>query len=161
MAESDLIFCATGNRSLRNDDWAKLKDGVYIASATSDDDEFDMQWLQNPANCSKNEEGIPADGAQANNVAYQTNGGKIINLLMNGKAVNFVDKSVLGPSVFLPEAETLGIACHLLAGGTPERYTASRKPRIQQLPLPYKEHIAALWMRDFVGLDMIANLHPL
>jgi adenosylhomocysteinase len=156
LANADLLFCATGSRVLRGDDWQKLKDGVYIASATSADDEFDKEALI--ADCA-----TPV--READNTAYALHNGKTVNLLMDGDAVNFVDKSVLGPSVFLPEGETLATANFLRNARLPEtRISADNPPigfSIKQLPSNMKDWVASYWLKHFAKLDKTRELPPL
>lgn len=153
LRESDLLFCATGNKIIRGNDWNELKNGVYIVSATSADDEFDKSPL---ASAVRKEED------NGNNVAYTFENGKTVNLLKDGESVNFVDKSVLGPSVLLPEAETLVTADYLrscMPMNTKPRLVGG-KPTMQpaQLPVEYKNAIAAIWMKHFGGLDMTKDI---
>ncbi len=45
LKDSEMIFCATGNESLGPKDYPMMKDGVYIASCTSADDELNLNRL--------------------------------------------------------------------------------------------------------------------
>lgn len=42
--ESDILFSATGNKSLKIEDFRELKNGCYIFSVTSSDDELELEF---------------------------------------------------------------------------------------------------------------------
>jgi adenosylhomocysteinase len=45
MKSSDIIFCATGGHALDVIDFRQLKNGCFVFSVTSSDDEFNLTYL--------------------------------------------------------------------------------------------------------------------
>lgn len=46
LENSEVIFCSTGNLSIKNEEYKLLKNNVFIASVTSSDDEIDLTYLK-------------------------------------------------------------------------------------------------------------------
>lgn len=46
LAGADLVLCATGNVSLSGENYAQLRNGAYLATVTSSDDELDLRSLR-------------------------------------------------------------------------------------------------------------------
>lgn len=79
---SDVLFCATGNRSIESNDLPFLKDGVRIFSVTSADDEFGFS-IDNLSD------------TDTNFSMYRWEG-KVAFIANAGNAVNFLDGAHIG-----------------------------------------------------------------
>lgn len=132
LSTADIVFCATGNKALRGEDYAKLKNECYIATATSADDELDMSSLI--SKYSSTSEG-------SNLQTYQADSHRL-HLLNNGKAVNFLHKGVVGSYIHLIQAEILKSMQVLSeAKGLPNT--------VQSLSKEEKANIARLWLENY------------
>lgn len=94
---SDIIFCATGNLSLRSDDFSQVKNGAFIASVTSSDDELDTSWLEENYKKVEITEYI---------TKYEKNG-HVLFLLNKGNAVNFIHGAVVDDAILLVQKEMI------------------------------------------------------
>ncbi|MBE6451841.1 MAG: hypothetical protein E7016_07795 [Alphaproteobacteria bacterium] len=90
LESSDILICATGNKSLSDNDFPDIKKGCYIASCTSSEDEFNFSSIrlnQLPDN---------------NNKIYPV---QQVNFLNKGNAINFVYPNLcnemLSPYIYL------------------------------------------------------------
>jgi S-adenosylhomocysteine hydrolase len=83
LKNSDVLFLATGNKAITQEDLPKLKDYAFLACVTSADKE--IGGFNNFSDMKHRD--IMIDGRLANR-EFDV-GGKKINLMMNGKAVNF------------------------------------------------------------------------
>lgn len=97
---ADIIFCATGNFSLKWDDFLKLKDWCVLASVTSSDDELDVSFLNENFKKVRINEYVDS---------YSYNW-KTILLLNHWNAVNFVIQTWVGFFIRLLQGEII----HLL-----------------------------------------------
>ncbi|GAA3647724.1 adenosylhomocysteinase [Streptomyces chitinivorans] len=97
LADSGLVLCATGALSLRAEDFSRLRNGAYVATVTSSEDELELAGLQESYHRSQAGEGI---------TRYQTTG-HYFYLLNGGNAVNFLHGASVGPFIFLVQAEIL------------------------------------------------------
>ncbi|MFG2773770.1 adenosylhomocysteinase [Streptomyces sp. NPDC048350] len=92
-----LVLCATGSVSLRGEDFATLRNGAYVATVTSSEDELDLAALPD----------VYQQTPSADHVTkYQTTG-HFFYLLNGGNAVNFLHGASVGPFIFLVQAEIL------------------------------------------------------
>lgn len=103
LAESDVICLATGNISLSSDEYSKLKNGCWVFSVTSSDDELDKQWLEQ--NYTKEQISRYA--------TMYSNGPHHFYLLNEGNAINFIHGTTVGDFILLVHAELL-VAAHKL-----------------------------------------------
>lgn len=101
--QSDLIFCATGNKSLSGSDFENIKDNVFIASCTSADDEFDLSSLTEESSLSTTHIKV-----------FSSLSGKSINMLAGGNAVNFVYNGVNGPYIYAVQAALMAGCASLI-----------------------------------------------
>ncbi|MCA1219876.1 adenosylhomocysteinase [Streptomyces sp. 8L] len=92
-----LVLCATGAVSLRGEDFSTLRNGAYVATVTSSEDELDLAALPNVYQRTPNGEHV---------TRYQTTG-HYFYLLNGGNAVNFLHGASVGPFIFLVQAEIL------------------------------------------------------
>ncbi len=84
LSKADVIFGATGKRSVKYEDFETLRSGVYLVSASSQQIEFDVPALL----ATKTRQNI------SDSLTLFTIGGKYIILVNNGYPVNFKDASV-------------------------------------------------------------------
>jgi adenosylhomocysteinase len=98
ISESDLIISATGNKALSKRDLADVKDGVYIFTATSLDDEFN--------NCLLNHLNSQMKKIESRDLSINY-GCKKIKIGNRGNPVNFIDGAVLDRYIELVQAEML------------------------------------------------------
>lgn len=101
-----LVLCATGAISLRSEDFSALRNGAYVATVTSSEDELDLASLPAVYNRTRDGEHI---------TRYQTTG-HYFYLLNGGNAVNFLHGASVGPFIFLVQAEILA-AIRMLTRG--------------------------------------------
>jgi adenosylhomocysteinase len=106
LRNAGLVLCATGALSLRAEDFSTLRNGAYVATVTSSEDELDLAALPAVYQCN-------ADGAHI--TRYQTTG-HYFYLLNGGNAVNFLHGASVGPFIFLVQAEILA-AIRMLTRG--------------------------------------------
>jgi adenosylhomocysteinase len=94
---SDVIFCATGNTAADIINFRSLKNGCFVFSVTSSDDEFNLAHLE--AEYTRQQ--------VAEFVDRYSSAGNYFYLVNNGNAVNFIHKAVLGDFINLVRAEML------------------------------------------------------
>jgi adenosylhomocysteinase len=131
ISTSDVIFCATGNKSLNIFDFRKLKNGCFIVSVTSSDDEFNFDYLDSEY---EKEEVAPY-------ILKYTNTANYFYMLNSGNAVNFIHGAVVGDFIFLVQSEILATVKYLLSNNL--------KPGIHELPVQIKEELAEIWLKNF------------
>lgn len=97
IVEADLLFCSSGSKSLTHYDFVHLKNGSFIFSATSSDDEFFIEETSH--------------GYQildvSDSVQMLFKDGKYFYLANNGNAVNFIHGAAVGSFIYLIQAEIL------------------------------------------------------
>jgi adenosylhomocysteinase len=136
LKNSDAIFCATGNKSLKikENDFSKLKPGAFILSVTSADDELDLSnidlWYKK-----KEISKYVIKYSGAYNYFY---------LVYEGNAVNFLHNAVVGDFIHLVRGEILYAAYQLLT------INKQYKPGIYEMPEEIKEKIAKTWLWVFI-----------
>lgn len=126
-----LVLCATGAVSLRGEDFSSLRNGAYVATVTSSEDELDLEALP----------GVYQRTPNGEHVTRYATTGHYFYLLNGGNAVNFLHGASVGPFIFLVQAEILAgirmLAQGGLGHGMHEVGTADRKT------------IAATWLTYF------------
>jgi adenosylhomocysteinase len=103
---ADLVVCATGNVSLRTEDFSNLRNGAYVVSVTSSEDELELAGLSD-----QYDRCMVGPHVTRYSTMYH-----YFYLVNNGNAVNFLHGAVVGPFIFLVQAEILA-AVSLLAQG--------------------------------------------
>jgi adenosylhomocysteinase len=132
LGAADLIFCATGNKSLVGDDFAVIKKGAFVFTATSGDDEIsDYQALLATAR--------PSRHARVSVVGSE---GRDIFLCNNGNSANFMHGGVVGPFIKLVQAELIFALSQLQSMQCRE---------IRHLSEHSKRFIADLWLNKFAS----------
>ncbi|MFC4334353.1 NAD(P)-binding domain-containing protein [Salininema proteolyticum] len=106
IAGAGLVLCATGNRSLRFDEFSRLPNGAHVATVTSSDDELDLTGL--------------ADYYTVNPIAEHVSRweipGHYFHIHNAGNAVNFIHGAVVGAFIHLVQAEILAATAGLIDG---------------------------------------------
>lgn len=126
-----LVLCATGAISLRSEDFSTLRNGAYVATVTSSEDELDLASLPGVYDRSRDTEHI---------TRYQTTG-HYFYLLNGGNAVNFLHGASVGPFIFLVQAEILA-AIRMLA-------RADLPAGVHEVPAADRTLIADTWLTYF------------
>jgi adenosylhomocysteinase len=131
LGDSDIVCLATGNQSLLRDEFAHLKQGAFVFSVTSSDDEIDLSWLQ--ANYRSEE--------VSEFVHRYENEHHSFYLFNNGNAINFVHGTTVGDFILLVHAEIMACA-HELASG-------DHGAGIHDLSDAKRNAIAEVWLSHF------------
>jgi len=126
-----LVLCATGAVSLRSEDFSALRNGAYVATVTSSEDELDLDALPAVYRRSRDSEHI---------TRYQTTG-HYFYLLNGGNAVNFLHGASVGPFIHLVQAEILASIRVLTHGGL--------GPGIHEVAADDRAAIADTWLAYF------------
>ncbi|MEU1051628.1 adenosylhomocysteinase [Streptomyces sp. NPDC005876] len=126
-----LILCATGAVSLRGEDFSALRNGAYVATVTSSEDELDLAGLPNVYQRTPNGEYI---------TRYQTTG-HYFYLLNGGNAVNFLHGASVGPFIYLVQAEILAGVRNLTRGDL--------GPGMHEVNAAERAAIAGTWLDYF------------
>jgi adenosylhomocysteinase len=128
LSGAGLVLCATGALALRSDDFPYLRNGAYIATVTSSEDELELAGL--PDVYSRMQCG-------QNVTRYQTTG-HYFYLMNNGNAVNFLHGAAVGPFIFLVQAEILA--------ATGKLASADLEPGMHEVSARDRAAIAAAWL---------------
>ena len=91
LQQSDVIFCATGNQSLGNHDFARVKNGAFIFSVTSSDDELELSRADSSFSVSQVTE----------HISRYERLGQYFYLANRGNAINFIHNAEVGPYIYL------------------------------------------------------------
>jgi adenosylhomocysteinase len=94
---SDVVFCATGSHCLNIEDFRRLKNGCFIFSVTSSDDEMDLKFL----------EGEYHNKEVKSKIYKYSNERHHFFLANNGNAVNFIHNAIMGTFIHLVRAEMI------------------------------------------------------
>ncbi|MEU4234868.1 adenosylhomocysteinase [Nonomuraea sp. NPDC026600] len=135
LSSCDLVFSATGSRALAIKHLPLLREGAFLAGATSRDDEFDLSALSAPDSGYVRAELIPGVSR------IRSDEGRSFFLLGNGNAVNFLHTSAMGSAIHLVKAE-MTVAAALLA-------EEQHAPGFYEVSPPYRASIAAAWVDAF------------
>ncbi|MEU8270399.1 adenosylhomocysteinase [Sphaerisporangium sp. NPDC049002] len=131
LAGAGLVLCATGALSLRGEDFPHLRNGAYVATVTSSEDELDLDGLPNVYSRADAGEHI---------TRYQTTG-HYFYLLNEGNAVNFLHGASVGPFIYLVQAEIVA-GMHMLSRG-------DLAPGMHEVSATDRAAIAATWLNYF------------
>ncbi len=161
ICNSNIIFCATGNKSLKCEDLNYFQDNLFIASCTSRDDEFDYGFLQ------------AFSDVQNGDVCKITYKDKRVILIDNGNAVNFIYGAVNGPYIYSVQAGLIYSIFKVINCGyvKEEEESPSKKLRagdnttqteliqLKELDTIDMEKIALTWQRCFDQYDTKIDIH--
>ncbi|MFZ1706201.1 MAG: NUDIX domain-containing protein [Saprospiraceae bacterium] len=93
----DVIFSATGNKSLNIEDFRSLKNGCFVFSVTSSDDEMQLGFL----------EGEYKKEIVREYIVKYYNARNFFFLVNNGNAVNFIHNAIMANFIHLVRSEML------------------------------------------------------
>ncbi len=126
-----LVLCATGAVSLHGEDFPHLRNGAYVATVTSSEDELDLAGLPN----------VYTRTMVGDHVTrYQTTG-HYFYLANSGNAVNFLHGASVGPFIFLVQAEILA-GIRMLTRGDLD-------PGMHEVSAADRAAVAATWLSYF------------
>lgn len=128
LSGAGLVLCATGSVALSGEDFPHLRNGAYVATVTSSEDELELAGL--PDVYSRMNCGV-------NITRYQTTG-HYFYLMNDGNAVNFLHGAAVGPFIFLVQGEILAATARLSAGGL--------EPGMHEVSTQDRAVIAAAWL---------------
>ena len=118
---------------LKETDFLRLKNGCYVASVTSADDEFDLGGLADTYNVYE----------EPTNVTRYSTDTDSFFLMNSGNAINFLHQTSVGPYIHLVQAELILAAIKLAK----HRRFASNQ--IVGLPKRDRQQIARLWLKYY------------
>lgn len=131
LEDAGLVLCATGSLSLRGEDFPRLRNGAYVASVTSSEDELELAGLPE----------VYERAHLGDHVTRYLTTGHFFYLLNGGNAVNFLHGASVGPFIYLIQAEVLA-ACSALSG-------ARLDPGLHEVGDADRAAIAATWLDYF------------
>jgi adenosylhomocysteinase len=131
LEDAGLVLCATGALSLRGEDFGRLRNGTYVATVTSSEDELELAGLPD----------VYERATIGENVTRYMTTGHYFYLLNGGNAVNFLHGASVGPFIFLVQAEILAACAALARGGL--------EPGMHELDPTDRAAIAATWLDYF------------
>ncbi len=131
LSGAGLVLCATGSIALRGEDFRLLRNGAYIATVTSSEDELELSGLPDVYTLAHAGDHV---------TRYQTTG-HYFYLLNHGNAVNFLHGASVGPFIFLVQAEILAAI----------RFLAQDQlvPGMYEMDSATRSTIAATWLDYF------------
>jgi len=132
---ADIIFGATGNKSLNGNDISLIRDGALLVSCSSITQEFDLISLRASAKST-----VEAGGFERIN--YNP---KMLYLASAGYPVNFRDGAVIGPVLSLVQAEILAAVAMIS--------THNIQPGVHTVPAEVRRTIAEAWLAEFTHMD--------
>lgn len=128
---SDVIFCATGNQSLNHHDFGRVRNGAFIFSVTSSDDELDLSRVD--ANF---------DVAQVtNHISRYERLGQYFHLANSGNAINFIHNAEVGPYIYLVQGEIIAAIDFLCQ--------QSHKAELTEISVAARRRLAQQWLMHF------------
>lgn len=136
--DSEIIFCSSGNLSIKGEEFRYLKNNVFVVSVTSSDDELDLIWLKN--NYYKQKISTHID-------LYEKNGHNIY-LLNDGNAVNFIHGAVIGDFILLVQMEIIDSIIYV------NKNIKELKNGVQEGFSDIEERIADLWLKKIKGVNI-------
>ncbi|GAA3368456.1 adenosylhomocysteinase [Streptomyces sannanensis] len=129
--DAELVLCATGNLALRQDDFAAMRNGAYLASVTSSEDELELGSLH----------GLYQRTPVGEHLTRYEITGHYFYVLAGGGAVNFVHGAAVGTYIHLVQAEILAATAAL----SHSRF----QPGLHDMPPPDRQTIARIWLDHF------------
>ncbi|MFE9880190.1 adenosylhomocysteinase [Streptomyces sp. NPDC005784] len=129
--DAELVLCATGNLALRQHDFNALRNGAYLASVTSSEDELELAPLHELYQRVKVGEQL---------TRYEMTG-HYFYVLADGGAVNFVHGAAVGTYIHLVQAEILAATAALSHGHF--------QPGLHTMPTTDRQTIARIWLDHF------------
>lgn len=133
---SDIIFCSTGRLSLKGEEFKFLKNGVFIASVTSSDDEMDISWMEK--NYTKQE--------VSERISLYENNGHFVYLFNNGNAINFLHGAVVDDFILLVQKEMMDTMLYM--------NTLSLENKVQDGSVDIRSRISDSWLKYFLSISV-------
>ncbi|GAA0374002.1 adenosylhomocysteinase [Streptomyces blastmyceticus] len=106
LKDAGLVLCATGSLALRGEDFSRLRNGAYVATVTSSEDELELAGLPD----------VYERAHVGDHITRYLTTGHYFYLLNGGNAVNFLHGASVGPFIFLVQAEILAASAALARG---------------------------------------------
>ncbi|MEU8495285.1 adenosylhomocysteinase [Streptomyces sp. NPDC006656] len=131
LQDAELVLCATGNLALRQGDFTALRNGAYLASVTSSEDELELGSLH----------GLYQRTPVGEHLTRYEITGHYFYVLADGGAVNFVHGAAVGTYIHLVQAEILAATAAL----SQDRF----QDGIHEMPAPDRQAIARVWFDHF------------
>lgn len=128
--KSDVVFCATGANALDIVKLRNVKHGAYIASATSSDDEFNLDFVDNEYN----------KRVTSPHIIKYAKRGHSFHLLNEGNAINFLFAAAVDKYIQLVQGELVFSLSKLASSGI------SSDSRIITNSEDDHEYIAQQWL---------------
>ena len=97
LKSSDVVFCATGSQAIDILKLRDLKRGVFLASVTSSDDEFDLRFIDSEYSKDK----ITDD------ITRYSKRGHYFHLMNDGNAINFLYSAAVDRYIYLVQGELI------------------------------------------------------
>jgi len=135
LQKSDIIFCASGNKSICAHDIKLLRAGSVLVSCTSKDDEFGFEVQDTPSDGDTENEKIRSK-------IIRSDSNEIL-LLGGGNAINFIYGNNVGPYIFLVMAEMISCLSSVISN------SAWCDDRISRLPTSELQQIGDVWLKQF------------
>ncbi|MFF4534296.1 adenosylhomocysteinase [Streptomyces sp. NPDC001407] len=129
--DAELVLCATGNLALRQRHFEALRNGAYVASVTSSEDELELDAL----------DGLYQRTPVGDHLTRYEVTGHYFYVLAEGGAVNFVHGAAVGTYIHLVQAEILAATAELSRGGY--------DPGLHEVPSTIRQTIAQVWFDHF------------
>ncbi|QLB52564.1 NUDIX domain-containing protein [Streptococcus sanguinis] len=132
----DLIFCATGSKSLDILDFRAVKDGSYIVSATSSDDEFNLNYLSEEYK----------KLLESSSITKYESDDNYFYILNQGIPTNFAVDSALGNYILLIHAAILATIQEFI-----QFNKSINLHHVNVLSENSNQKIAAAWLKEFTN----------
>ncbi|MGW9205694.1 adenosylhomocysteinase [Embleya sp. NPDC055664] len=129
--DAGVVLCATGNLALRQADFHSLRNGAYVASVTSSEDELDLASL----------DGLYRRITVGPHLTRYDVTGHYFYLLADGGAVNFLHGASVGTFIHLIQAEILAATAEIVTGDIP--------PGLHELSPCRRRIISTVWLDSF------------
>lgn len=136
LQSADVVFSATGNGALCVYDFMLLRDGCFVASVTSADDEFDLTGCGRSFIVEKDTSGHSTYRKREDSDRY-------FYMLHDGEAINFKHNAVLGPYIYLVQSELIAAALLCAHKGISPTHA------IAEIAEDDRRKIATLWNETF------------
>jgi adenosylhomocysteinase len=136
LKKSDILFLATGNLSLKEEEYKYLKNGSLLFSVTSSDDEINISWLENKYNVETVSKYIKK---------YEKNGHYFF-IANDGNAVNFIHGAVVDDFILLVQKEMIDTILELAKNNL--------KNKIYNGFDTIKERIADSWLNKILDINI-------
>ncbi|MFG2651244.1 adenosylhomocysteinase [Streptomyces sp. NPDC048436] len=131
--EAELVLCATGNLALQQGDFAALRNGAYLGSVTSSEDELELEGLHSL---------YQRSAINPQLTRYEITGHYFF-VLADGGAVNFLHGAAVGSYIHLVQGEILAATAALSHG----RF----EPGMHEMAASDRHTIARTWLDHFEG----------